>query len=186
MVVESTGERMCRIDARGPDFDEFVAARGRALLRTANLLAGGSWADAEDIVQTALEKAMRHWRRVAGSGDPEAYVRRIVVNLVINRSRRWRVLRETYVARPPDTPVRSATDAIDDREILLAELDRLPARQRAVLVLRYWEDLSEAETARVLGCSAGTVKSQASRGLARIREHMRGTVTDMDVEGCGS
>jgi RNA polymerase sigma-70 factor (sigma-E family) len=154
-------------------FDSFVAVRGDALLRTANLLVGGSWQDAEDIVQAALEKAFRHWGRVVAAGDPEAYVRRILVNIVISRARRRRILREIHVARPPETPVRAATDAVDDRDVLLAELNRLPARQRAVLVLRYWEDLSEAETARILDCSVGSVKSQASRGLARIREHMR-------------
>jgi RNA polymerase sigma factor (sigma-70 family) len=114
-----------------------------------------------------LEKAFRHWDRVVAAGDPEAYVRRILVNIVISRARRRRVLREIQVARPPETSVRPATDAVDDRDLLLTELDRLPARQGAVLVLRYWEDLPEAETARILECSVGTVKSHASRGRSR-------------------
>jgi RNA polymerase sigma-70 factor (sigma-E family) len=168
--VASPGSAAPETDEWG--FDAFVQARAGALLRTASLLLGGSWQDAEDVVQAALEKAFRHWRRVAAGGDPEAYVRRIVVNMVISRARRRRVLQEIHMARPPETPVRPGTDALDDRDLLLAELDRLPARQRAVLVLRYWEDLSEEETARILGCSTGTVKSQASRGLARIRQSL--------------
>jgi RNA polymerase sigma-70 factor (sigma-E family) len=152
-------------------FAEFVTARGTALLRTASLLCGAHQ-DAEDILQSALEKAYRHWGRLDPDTDPEPYVRRILVNLVISRSRRWRVLREINMARPPERPAASATHAVELRGTLMEELRRLGPRQRAVLVLRFWEDLSEAETARVLGCSVGTVKSQASRGLARLRERL--------------
>jgi RNA polymerase sigma-70 factor (sigma-E family) len=150
-------------------FDEFLAARSTALLRTAILVCGASSHDAEDLVQNALEKIYRHWSRVRHD-NPESYARRIVVNAAISVSRRRRVIREITFARPPDTPV-DAPD-VDLRDALLAELRRLPARMRAVLVLRYWEDLSETETAALMGCSAGTVKSQAARGLARIRERM--------------
>jgi RNA polymerase sigma-70 factor (sigma-E family) len=152
-------------------FSEFVAARGTALLRTAALMCGAHQ-DAEDILQTALEKAYRHWGRLDPDCDPEPYVRRILVNLVISRSRRWKVLREIHMARPPEVPTASATHAVELRGTLMEELRKLGPRQRAVLVLRFWEDLSEAETARVLGCSVGTVKSQASRGLARLRERL--------------
>ncbi|GAA3964780.1 SigE family RNA polymerase sigma factor [Actinomadura viridis] len=152
-------------------FAEFVTARGTALLRTAALLCGAHQ-DAEDILQTALEKAYRHWKRLDPDSDPEPYVRRILVNLVISRSRRWKVLREIHMAKPPELPTTSATHAVELRGTLMEELNRLGPRQRAVLVLRFWEDLSEAETARVLGCSVGTVKSQASRGLARLRERL--------------
>ncbi|MEW2355263.1 SigE family RNA polymerase sigma factor [Spirillospora sp. NPDC029432] len=152
-------------------FAEFVAARGSALLRTASLLCGAHQ-DAEDILQSALEKAYRHWGRLDPDSDPEPYVRRILVNLVISRSRRWKVLKEIYMASPPELPGSSATHAVELRGTLMEELRRLGPRQRAVLVLRFWEDLSEAETARVLGCSVGTVKSQASRGLARLRERL--------------
>ncbi|QKG24801.1 ECF subfamily RNA polymerase sigma-24 subunit [Actinomadura verrucosospora] len=148
-----------------------MAERGDALLRTASLMCGARQ-DAEDILQTALEKAYRHWGRLDADTDPEPYVRRILVNLVISRSRRWKVLREIHMERPPETPAHSGTHAVELRGTLMDELRRLGARQRAVLVLRFWEDLSEAETARVLGCSVGTVKSQASRGLARLRERL--------------
>ncbi|GAB3277550.1 SigE family RNA polymerase sigma factor [Actinocorallia lasiicapitis] len=150
------------------DFEAFVTARGSALLRTAVLLSAGSRHDAEDTLQTALEKAYRHWRRI--DGDPEPYVRRILVNLTINRTRRFRILREFSFADPPDPPDRPGDGPdVPLRTTLLAELRTLPPRQRAVLVLRYWEDLSEAETAALLGCAVGTVKSQAAKGLAKLR-----------------
>ena len=152
-------------------FVKFVAERGTALLRTAHLLCGAR-SDAEDILQTALEKAYRHWGKLAGEADPEPYVRRILVNLTVSRARRWRVLREVQMSSPPEMPSASETGTIELRGMLIEELKRLGPRQRAVLVLRYWEDLSEAETAEMLGCSVGTVKSQAARGLARLRERM--------------
>jgi RNA polymerase sigma-70 factor (sigma-E family) len=149
------------------EFEDFVVARGSALLRTAVLLCAGSRHDAEDVVQTALEKAYRHWSRV--EGDPEPYVRRILVNVTISRARRWKLLREVHMAQPPEPLVSAADDGVVLRDLLVRELRRLPPRQRAVLVLRYWEDLSEAQIAALLGCSAGTVKSQAAKGLARLR-----------------
>ncbi|MBG0827704.1 SigE family RNA polymerase sigma factor [Planomonospora sp. ID67723] len=150
-------------------FDEFLAARSTALLRTAILVCGASQHDAEDLVQHALEKVYRHWSRIRHD-NPESYARRVVVNAAISASRRRRVIQEITFARPPDTPAGSPD--VELRDTLLTELRRLPARMRAVLVLRYWEDLSENETAALMGCSAGTVKSQAARGLARIRERM--------------
>lgn len=152
-------------------FVEFVAERGTALLRTASLLCGAR-SDAEDILQTALEKAYRHWGKLSKEVDPEPYVRRILVNLTISRARRWRVLREVYVPSPPEVPSASETGTVELRGLLIEELRRLGPRQRAVLVLRYWEDMTEADTAKMLGCSVGTVKSQAARGLARLRERM--------------
>ncbi|GAA0390401.1 SigE family RNA polymerase sigma factor [Microbispora corallina] len=150
-------------------FDEFLAARSTALLRTAILVCGASTPDAEDMVQSALEKVYRHWPRIRHD-NPEAYARRVVVNGAISRARRRKVLQEITFAHPPDTPVESPDVGL--RQALLDELRRLPARMRAVLVLRYWEDMSEAETAAMLGCSVGTVKSQAARGLARVRARM--------------
>ncbi|MGI5485796.1 SigE family RNA polymerase sigma factor [Microtetraspora malaysiensis] len=150
-------------------FDEFLAARSTALIRTAVLVCGASPHDAEDLVQSALEKVYRHWPRIRRD-NPEAYARRVVVNAAISRARRRRVIQEITFASPPDTPVESPDPGL--RELLLAELGKLPARMRAVLVLRYWEDMSEAETAASLGCSVGTVKSQAARGLARIRTRL--------------
>jgi RNA polymerase sigma-70 factor (sigma-E family) len=148
-------------------FEEFVVARGTALMRTAVLLCAGSRHDAEDVLQTALEKAYRHWRRI--EGDPEPYVRRIMVNLTISRARRRKIINEISMSEPPDHAGPSTVDGVALRDTLISELRALPPRQRAVLVLRYWEDLSEAETADLLGCSPGTVKSQASKGLAKLR-----------------
>jgi RNA polymerase sigma-70 factor (sigma-E family) len=154
-------------------FVRFVEASGSSLMRTARLLAGPS-DDAEDLVQTALERAYRNWSRMRTDVDPEPYVRRIIINLMISRNRRRGVLWEIQMAAPPEVPTHPETEAIDVRGELIGELRRLGARQRAVLVLRYWQDLSEAETAEILGCSVGTVKSQAARGLARLRRRMDG------------
>ncbi|MFC4021138.1 SigE family RNA polymerase sigma factor [Micromonospora sp. GCM10011542] len=148
-----------------PDFREFVEVRYPDLLRTAYLLTGSRDA-AQDLVHEALLKVMRHWLRV---DDPMAYVRRAMVN---ERNSRWRRrgLRELLTAAIPDRPSPDATDAVVVRDELLAALDRLPNRMRTVLVLRYWEDLSEATVAEAMGCSVGTVKSQAARGLTRLRD----------------
>lgn len=152
-------------------FVEFVEQRGSALLRTAQLMCG-TRQDAEDALQTALEKAYRHWGRLESDVDPEPYVRRILVNLLISRGRRWRILREIHMARLPEVPVPAAHHDVELRGTLIEELQLLGPKQRAVLVLRYWEDLSEQETAQLLGCSVGTVKSQASRALARLRSRL--------------
>ncbi|MEV4160039.1 SigE family RNA polymerase sigma factor [Nonomuraea dietziae] len=151
-------------------FDQFLAARSTSLLRTAILVCGASQHDAEDLVQHALEKVYRHWPRI-GHDNPDAYARRVVVNAAISAARRRKIIQEIAFARPPETE--AAAPDLDLRDALMAELRRLPARMRAVLVLRYWEDLSESATAAALGCSLGTVKSQAARGLARIRENMK-------------
>jgi RNA polymerase sigma-70 factor (sigma-E family) len=151
-------------------FESFVARSGRSLLRTAWLLTGDR-GEAEDIVQTALERTASRWAMVVG--EPEAYARRSVMNLATDRWRR----RKVRVTEVPfaDLALRSTPRAADDtalvdlRAQLLADLRALPARERAVLVLRYFNDLDEAETARTLGVSRGTVKSSASRGLARLR-----------------
>jgi len=148
-------------------FAEFVAARGQALQRTAFLLTG-DWALAEDLVQTALARAYPRWGQIRRD-DPEAYVRRVIVNTWSSWwRRRWRgeVPTETL-------PEHAATDEYagsDRRGALRAALDRLPRRQRAIVVLRYHEDMSEAQVAHALGISVGTVKSQASRALAKLRD----------------
>ena len=151
------------------------------MLRTASLLCT-SRADAEDLLQTALEKTYQHWARLSTDSDPEPYVRRILVNLTISRARRWRILREVHMPSPPDVPAMPETHVVELRGTLIEQLRRLGPRQRAVLVLRYWEDQSEAEIARTLGCSVGTVKSQAARGLARLRELMAADSGD-DADG---
>ncbi|MEV5728976.1 MULTISPECIES: SigE family RNA polymerase sigma factor [Streptomyces] len=151
-------------------FQEFVRARWSHLVRTAYLLTGDAH-HAEDLTQTALAKAYRSWRRISRSDNPEAYVRRMLVSCNSDRFRKRRVP-EALTASPPE---RAGSDAavawVDERSSLLTALAGLPPRQRAVVVMRYWEDLSEAEVADVLGCSPGTVKSQASKGLAKLRTY---------------
>lgn len=156
---------MGRSAERPAEFDEFVVARSSALLRTAYLLTGDHGL-AEDLLQTALTKAWFAWSRIDGA--PEPYVRKVVVNTYATWWRRkWNGERPTEDL--PDRGVADATDAAGTTHDLWQALDRLPRRQRAVVVLRYFEDLTEAETARLLGCSVGNVKSQASRALAKLR-----------------
>jgi RNA polymerase sigma-70 factor (sigma-E family) len=143
-----------------------IAERGPALLATATLLAGGR-AAGEDLLQGALERMMRAWRRI--DGDREGYLRRTMYHLAVDSWRMRRRRPEVLGAfEPPAQP--DGTDRLDLRQALVQALGGLPPRQRAALVLRYWEQLSEAEAADVLGCSVGTVKSATSRGLARLRE----------------
>jgi RNA polymerase sigma-70 factor (sigma-E family) len=143
-------------------FDEFVAARSRALLRTAYLLTHDH-ASAEDLLQTALAKAWFAWRRI--DGNPEPYVRRILVNTYATWwRRRWNGEQPTEQL-PEHAAEESGTEPTD----LWRAMERLPRRQRAVVVLRYFEDLTEAQTADLLGCSVGTVKSQTSKALAKLR-----------------
>jgi RNA polymerase sigma-70 factor (sigma-E family) len=146
------------------EFRSFMTARSPALLRTAYLLTGDRGV-AEDLVQTALARAYRHWGRVRSTGNPDAYVRRILVN---ERNRWWRRDRDVVTGDLPDRPGPDEPAAVDERDRLWWALRQMPPRTRAVLVLRYWEDLSEADTAELLGCSVGSVKSQASRGLRRV------------------
>jgi RNA polymerase sigma-70 factor (sigma-E family) len=151
--------------SRTPEFAEFVAARSPALLRTAYLLTG-DWASGEDLLQTTLEQCWRRWGRL--SGNPEAYVRQAMLRTFLSwRRRRW--TGEVPTQELPDVGVDDATGAVDDRDRVWQALLRLPRRQRAVVVLRYFDDLSESETAHALGISVGTVKSQASKALASLR-----------------
>jgi RNA polymerase sigma-70 factor (sigma-E family) len=145
-------------------FDEFVATRSPALLRTAYLLTG-EHALAEDLLQTALAKCWFAWGRI--EGPPEPYVRRAIATTYATWWRRkWRAERPT--GSLPDRPAAPGS-AVEDRDALWRALGALPRRQRAVVVLRYYEDLSEAETATALGISVGTVKSQAAKALATLR-----------------
>ncbi|GAA1999516.1 SigE family RNA polymerase sigma factor [Catenulispora subtropica] len=151
-------------------FWEFVTARRQQLVRTAYLLTGDH-GHAEDFVQDALIRAHRNWRRIERNDQPEAYVRRIVVNLANSWWRRALRHRTHPAGRLPEQPVdRDEHAAVDRNDALWRALRQLPSGMRTVIVLRYYEELSEAETAAVLGRSLGTVKSQASRGLARMRE----------------
>jgi RNA polymerase sigma-70 factor (sigma-E family) len=149
-------------------FADFVVLRYGDLLRTAYLLTGSHHA-AEDLVQNCLLTAMPRW----GSIDqPMTYLRRVMVNQRVSWWRRIR--RERLHAEPPDSVAVDGAAAVAERAVVLAALADLPAHMRAVLVLRFWEDLSVAETADLLGCTVGTVKSQASRGLRRLAEVLSG------------
>lgn len=151
-------------------FREFVAARQGALLSTACLLAG-DWASGEDLLQTALTKTYLAWPRIRDKGAVEAYVRKTMTRTAISWwRRRWRA--EQPTAEPPDIVVRDPSELADDRDLVLQALRTLPAAQRAVLVLRFHADLTEAQTAELLGVSVGTVKSQTSRGLAKLRARL--------------
>jgi RNA polymerase sigma-70 factor (sigma-E family) len=165
-------------DTREADFTEFVAERAHALLRTAYALTGDRHA-AEDLVQTALAKAYARWRRI--DDEPEPYVRRMIYNDFVSSWRRGRRRTEISMAEPPDRsgPVRLEHDTAL-RMLVRDALSALPPRQRAVLVLRYFEDLSVEETAAVLSCRQGTVASQANRALAKLRGMM--TIEEMTVE----
>lgn len=146
-------------------FADFVTTRSPRLLRTAYLLTR-DWALAEDLLQTSLVKAWSAWRRI--DTDPEPYVRRILVNTYATWwRRRWRG--EQPAAELPEPAGSEPHLAVDARDEVWRALGRLPRRQRAVLVLRYFEDLSEAQIAEVMGVSVGTVKSQAAKALARLR-----------------
>jgi RNA polymerase sigma-70 factor (sigma-E family) len=148
-----------------PDFDEFVAARSGRLLRTAYLLTRDHGL-AEDLLQTALTKAWFAWSRI--DSDPEAYVRKVVVNTYSSWwRRRWNG--EHPSDELPDAATADHAAGSSESHDLWQALGRLPRRQRAVVVLRYFEDLTEAETARILECSVGTVKSQTSKAFAKLR-----------------
>ena len=151
-------------------FRDFVNARSPRLVHTAYLLTGDVHL-ARDLVQTALARTWPHWDRIRG-GNPEAYVRTVMVRLASSWWRRkWRGEVPTEVLPEPRTSgIPLATDALDERLSLAAALATLPPGQRRVVVLRYVEDLSVESVAEMLGCSEGTVKSQAARGLAKLRE----------------
>ena len=155
-------------DQRAESLELFLARRGQGLMRTAVLLTGSVEA-AEDLLQSALERLLRQWRHV--DGDPEGYLRRTLYNLATDRFRRqarWR--RKLLLLRSQGCAPADATAEVDLRDALMRLLLQLPSQQRAVLVLRYWEQLSGTETAALLGCSESAVKSAASRGLRRLRE----------------
>jgi RNA polymerase sigma-70 factor (sigma-E family) len=157
---------------READFTAWVRARQKSFARFAYLLTGDPYS-AEDLVQAALAKTYAHWDRVRGVGAPEAYVRKIMVNEHTTWWRRaWRRRERTdseliRVLDPPAPPAET-----HDVE-LWGHVRRLAPQQRAAVVLRYYEDLSEAQTAEILGCSVGTVKSHTSRALSSLRATMK-------------
>ena len=153
------------------EFDSFMRGRWPAMVRLAYALTGDA-GHAEDLAQAAFARAYASWGRVRRAGNPDAYVRRIVINENRSRFRKRRVaeeLRGDLAATMADAPAGAGREPGEHSELLDA-LGRLGPRQRAVVVLRYWLDLSEAETAAQLNCSVGTVKSQASRALATLRK----------------
>ena len=156
------------VDGGEPDgFRDFVEARSQALLRSGWLLTG-DWPSAEDLVQTALAAAWPRWGTLNQS--PELYVRKIMVNTFLRwRQRRWNG--EIATAKLPELRAYGDVFAqVDSRAALTAALDRLPPRQRAVVVLRYFADLTESQTAQAMECSVGTVKAHAAKALARLRD----------------
>ena len=158
-------------------FGEFVVSRSPALLRTAWMLTGDARL-AEDLLQSALARVWPHWSRVGGD-RPEAYVRKVMVRLQgAWWRRRWNG--ELPMAEVPQTVACDAYAAADERAVLRRALLRLPKRQRQTVVLRYYDDLSEREVAALMDCSVGTVKSQAAKGLARLRTALQ---ADRTVEG---
>lgn len=146
------------------DFHDFVAARWPALVRYAYVLTGDR-GHAEDLVQHALERCWQRWRQVR-DGGAEPYVRTAIARLAISR---WRRVRVHETSAGPEPAQAGHEDAVVLQDVIWRELDTLPSRMRAVLVLKYVEDLPDAETAHILNCSVGTVKSTASRALARLR-----------------
>lgn len=149
------------------EFREFMLGRWPSLVRFAYGLTGDR-GHAEDLAQTALAKAYASWPRVSRADDPDAYVRRILVNANNSRFRKRRV-DERSGTHLPDAPVADPAHDVAERSALLAALMELPPKQRAVVLLRYWDGLTETQVAAVLGCSVGNVKSQASRALAKLR-----------------
>ena len=154
-------------DFEDPAFKDYVLARSRALLRTAYLLTGNQ-ADAEDLVQSALAKTYLAWDRIADRNALDGYVRRAMVNTHISWWRRRR-LEEFPTDDLPDQAVADHAISSDMQDSLRRAIDRLPQRMRAAVMLRYYEDMTEAEIAQVLGISLGTVKSTVSRAVAKLR-----------------
>ena len=152
------------------EFGDFMRGRWPAMVRLGYALTGDA-GHAEDVAQAAFARAYASWGRVRRAGDPDAYVRRILINENRKRFRKHRVPEDLHGDLAGTLAVQTAGEqqGPEERQALLDALNRLGPRQRAVVVLRYWLDLSEAETAAALNCSVGTVKSQASRALATLR-----------------
>jgi RNA polymerase sigma-70 factor (sigma-E family) len=155
--------------ATDDDLRAFVTARSTSLLWFAHLLTGDRQL-AEDVVQTALARTALAWPRIRHKDRPESYVRRAIVNTHLNAQRRRPWLERPHDVLPEGIDQRRPETEFDERDVMWQALSELPPRQRAVLVLRYYEDLSEADMADVLGCSKGTVKSQAAKALTNLRQ----------------
>ncbi|MQA10737.1 MAG: SigE family RNA polymerase sigma factor [Pseudonocardiaceae bacterium] len=161
------------------EFAEYFVARRDAVRRSAYLLCG-DWHRADDLAQTAFVSLHRRWRKIRDKGALDAYVRRSLVRASIDESRRpWRRERqvEHLPESAPDGP--DVDEEVATRQALIAGLRRVPARQRAVLVLRFFEGLDVAGVADALGCTTGTVKSQTARGLEALRDVLGESVDDL-------
>jgi RNA polymerase sigma-70 factor (sigma-E family) len=162
-------------------FEEFAAARLPAVLKFAAVLTGDRGL-AEDVVQEVLIRANARWQVIGSLPRPEAYVRKMIVNEYLAwRRRSWRLVLSGAGTSIEDLPAPDPAAGYAEREAMLAELGKLPGRQRAVVVLRYYEDLSDQEIAEVLGCTPGTVRGHASRALAALRVEL----TEAPVRGPG-
>lgn len=167
---------------RSSEFVAFTRAHRADLVRTATLLCAGDVALAEDVVQQALTRLYLSWSRVRRAASPLAYARTTLTHAFIDETRRAHRRRETTYADPE--PAHQATTEGPDvelRQVMLAALASLGPRQRAVVVLRHWHDLDVAETARILDCSTGTVKSQNARALAHLRAVLGAAHLDLEV-----
>ncbi|WP_199438885.1 SigE family RNA polymerase sigma factor [Umezawaea beigongshangensis] len=165
---------------RDAAFAEYFAARSDAMRNTAYLLCG-DWHRAEDLVQQTFVKLYRVWWRISRHEALDAYTRRTLVRTFVSDLRRGWFRNERVTDSPTDVRSEQRHHA-EERMVLLEALEKVPPRQRAVIVLRYWEDQSVEDTARLLGCSRGTVKSQASRGLQTLRRLLDATPTISSAE----
>ena len=152
-------------------FAEFAAGRAPALHRAAYLMVGDEQL-AQDLVQEALTKTYVAWPRLRDPNNAEAYCRKAITSTAITWFRRKGWANERPTEALPERPGRTQTDAVDDRSMVWAALQQLPPRQRAALVLRFYEDLTEAQTAAAMGCAVGTVKSQVAAGLKKLRDRL--------------
>jgi RNA polymerase sigma-70 factor (sigma-E family) len=159
-------------------FEAFVQARTGALLRTAYLLTGDQGL-AEDLLQTTLVKVAAHWSRLIPGRDPEPYVRTALYRESISAWRRRRVVEVSFDREPADRGVASHDEAVAVRLSVARALDQLGPRQRACIVLRFFDDLSESATAETLGCSIGTVRSQTFKALKRLRDMNPGLLEEV-------
>ncbi|MFG2197194.1 SigE family RNA polymerase sigma factor [Streptomyces sp. NPDC048639] len=150
------------------EFAEFATARWNRLLRIAYMLTG-DFHEAEDLVQTTLIRVCDHWRRIPG-GEVDLYVRRALINNHRSRLRKRRVT-QFLTSLVPETPARGHAENVEHRIALAQALDSLSSRQRAAVILRYWDDMSEQQTAEILGCSPNTVKVHTRRALTALRAH---------------
>jgi RNA polymerase sigma-70 factor (sigma-E family) len=161
------------------DFTDYYVARADSLRKTAYLLCG-DWHLAQDLTQTTFTKMYRAWQRIQRHDTLDQYARQVLVRTFLDETRRpWR--REFSTV--PDSPALDVAarddQSPDDRLLLRTALSRIPKRRRAVLILRFWEDLSVDQTAEILGCSAGTVKSQTADGLANLRDVLGGELNHL-------